>query len=241
VILDHHLEATQNQPAFSYLAAHGVQVKWASPSWPAFHIKMVCVDATTCSVLTLNLTSRYYANTRDFAINDANPADVAAMEGTFTADFQGAPTTPPAGTDLIWSPGSSDRLTSLIGSASSELLIYNEELGDPAIVGALVAAARRGVTVKVVMTDESSWTTSFSTLSSAGVEVRVYHGEVPIYIHAKAISVDGKEVFVGSENFSRTSLESNRELGAVATDPATVSAVDHTFAADFSGAQPWGG
>jgi phosphatidylserine/phosphatidylglycerophosphate/cardiolipin synthase-like enzyme len=241
VILDHHQEVTQNQPAFSYLAAHQVQVKWASPSWPAFHIKMVCVDAATCSVLTLNLTSRYYANTRDFAIGDANPADVAAMEGTFAADFEGSPTTPPAGTDLIWSPGSSARFTSLIASASSELLIYNEEMGDPTIVAALASAARRGVTVKVVMTDEPSWGTAFSMLSAAGVQVRVYHGEVPIYIHAKVISVDGKEAFVGSENFSRTSLEANRELGVVTSDPASVSAVDLTFAADFSAAQPWGG
>lgn len=241
VILGHHQESIQNQPAFSYLAAHRVSVRWAPPAWPAFHIKMICVDAATCWVLTLNLTSRYYANTRDFAIRDANPADVGAMEGTFTADFEGSPTTPPAGTDLIWSPGSSARLTGLIASASSDLLVYNEEMSDPSIVAALAAVVRRGVTVKVVMTDEPSWGPDFSALTAAGVQVRVYHGEVPIYVHAKMISVDGKEAFVGSENFSRASLEANRELGVVVTDPATVSAVDLTFGADFSRAQPWGG
>ena len=240
VILDHHREATRNQPAFSYLAAHRVQVEWAPSTWPAFHIKMICVDAATCSVLTLNLTSRYYPNTRDLAVSDSNPADVSAMERTFAADFDGSSTVPAAGTDLVWSPGSSAGLTALIASATSELLIYNEEMSDPAIVASLASAARRGVAVKVVMTDEPSWAPDFSSLAAARVQVRVYQGESPIYIHAKMISVDQKEVFVGSENFSRASLDDNRELGVVVTDAATVSSANRTFAVDFAGARPWG-
>jgi cardiolipin synthase len=240
VILDHRREATQNQPALSYLAAHRVQVEWAPPPWPAFHLKMICVDDATCWVLTLNLTSRYYANTRDLAVSDADPADVAAMEGTFTADFDGS-SAAAAGTDLVWSPGSAAGLTSLIASATSELLIYNEEMSDPAIVASLASAARRGVDVKVVMTDAPSWAPDFSLLAAAGVQVRLYQGESPIYIHAKMISVDQREVFVGSENFSRASLDDNRELGVVVSDVATVSSADRTFAVDFAGARPWAG
>lgn len=241
VILDHGLEASQNQPAYSYLAAHGVQVRWAPPSFRAFHIKAFCVDNSVCSVMTLNLTSRYYVNTRDFAVTDSNPADVASVEATFTADFDGTPTTPPTGTDLIWSPGSSAGLTSLIGSATSELLVYNEEMSDPAMVASLAAASRRGVVVKVVMTDQSSWKPEFSTLTAAGVQVRVFHGETPIYIHAKMIVADRREAFIGSENFSRASLDTNRELGVVLSDPAVVSAAVSTFAADFATAPPWAG
>ncbi len=241
VILDHNLEATQNQPAYSYLSAHGIQVRWAPGSFPAFHIKMFCIDSSVCSVMTLNLTSRYYANTRDFAVTDSTPADVASMEATFTADFDGVSTTPAAASDLIWSPGSSAGLNALIGSATSELLVYNEEMSDPTVVASLSAAARRGVVVKVVMTDQSSWSPEFSTLTAAGVQVRVFHGETPIYIHAKMIVADRKEAFIGSENFSRSSLDANRELGLSITDPAIVSAADATFAADFAGAQPWAG
>ncbi len=241
VILDHGPEATQNQPAYSYLAAHGVEVRWAPRTFAAFHVKAFCVDNSACSVMTLNLTSRYYVNTRDFAVADSNPADVASVEATFTADFDGTPTTPSAGTDLIWSPGSSAGLASLIGSATSELLVYNEEMSDPTIVAALAAASRRGVVVKVVMTDQSSWKPEFSTLKAAGVQVRVFHGETPIYIHAKMIVADRKVAFIGSENFSRASLDSNRELGVALGDPAVVSAASSTFAADFAAAQPWTG
>jgi phosphatidylserine/phosphatidylglycerophosphate/cardiolipin synthase-like enzyme len=34
----------------------------------------------------------------------------------------------------------------------------------------------------------------------------------PVYMHAKML-VGGSEAFVGSENFSRTSLQDNREIG----------------------------
>ena len=132
-------------------------------------------------------------------------------------------------------------LTSLIGSATSELLVYNEEMSDPTVVASLAAAARRGVVVKVVMTDETSWSKEFSTLTAAGVQVRVFHGETPIYIHAKMIVADRKAAFIGSENFSKSSLDNNRELGLTVPDPVIVAAADATFAADFAGAQPWTG
>ncbi|MBU2739998.1 phospholipase D-like domain-containing protein, partial [Acidithiobacillus concretivorus] len=48
-------------------------------------------------------------------------------------------------------------------------------------------------------------------LRAHGVQVRLMAVK-PIYMHAKAV-ISGNEAFVGSENFSVTSLESNREIG----------------------------
>jgi phosphatidylserine/phosphatidylglycerophosphate/cardiolipin synthase-like enzyme len=46
-------------------------------------------------------------------------------------------------------------------------------------------------------------------------------------------------MFVGSENFSRTSLDDNRELGLIISDPAVLSAMARTFAADFRNGKHW--
>ena len=46
-------------------------------------------------------------------------------------------------------------------------------------------------------------------------------------------------MFVGSENFSRTSLDDNRELGLIIADPAVLSAMAKTFAADFQHGKHW--
>jgi cardiolipin synthase A/B len=239
VILDQRLERARNQAAFTYLAGHGVAARWAPDADYTFHIKAVCVDGARCAVMTLNLTSRYYATTRDFAVVDTDRADMAAIEETFAGDFGGHPGVPSAAADLVWSPGSTAALADLIGSANHTVLVYNEELSDPTTVAALAAAARRGVRVEVVMTYQSSWVRNFDVLASAGAQVHVLYGERPVYIHAKMIWVDGKRVFLGSENLSVASLTRNRELGLISTDPTLLQAAEQTFEHDAASARIW--
>jgi cardiolipin synthase len=239
VILDQRLERARNQAAFTYLSAHGVAVRWAPDADTTFHIKSVCVDGARCAVMTLNLTARYYATTRDFAVMDSDQADVAAIEGTFAADFGGHPGVPGSGADLVWSPGSTAALADLIGTASHTVLVYNEELSDPTTVETLAAAARRGVHVEIVMTYQSAWVRNFDALAAAGAQIRVLYGEQPVYIHAKMIWVDGRRVFLGSENLSVASLTRNRELGLISTDPAILQATEQTFEHDAASARIW--
>jgi phosphatidylserine/phosphatidylglycerophosphate/cardiolipin synthase-like enzyme len=239
VILDQRLERAHNQAAFTYLSAHGVEVRWAPDTVDAFHIKSICVDGARCAVMTLNLTSRYCATTRDFAVVDAEKADVTAIEQTFANDFDDHPWVPAPGADLVWSPGSAPELVGLIGSARHTVLVYNEELSDPTALDALTEAARRGVRVEVVMTYASSWVRSFDSLTSAGAQVHVLYGEHPLYIHAKMIWVDGRRVFLGSENLSAASLTWNRELGLISSDPSILRATERTFDHDAAGARTW--
>jgi phosphatidylserine/phosphatidylglycerophosphate/cardiolipin synthase-like enzyme len=113
-------------------------------------------------------------------------------------------------------------------------------MADSAITSALCNVARRRVQVRVVMTDEDSWREAFDALAACGVQVRTYAADAPLYIHAKEILVDGREAFVGSQNFSWTSLQDNRELGIVTFARVIVSRLGQTFASDFRGASPFG-
>ncbi|MGA7420666.1 MAG: phospholipase D-like domain-containing protein [Acidimicrobiales bacterium] len=239
VVLDQHQERAHNQAAFGYLTARGVAVRWAPTGDNTFHIKCICVDATRCAVMTLNLVSRYYATTRDFAVVDSDRADVRAIEQTFAGDFGGHPAVPAPATDMVWSPGSTAALADLIAGANRTPLVYNEELRDPTTVDALVSAARRGVRVEVLMTYQPSWVPNFDSLATAGARVHVLHGEHPVYVHAKMIWVDGQRVFLGSENLSTASLAWNRELGLISTDPAIVRATEQTFERDAAEAPIW--
>ncbi len=90
------------------------------------------------------------------------------------------------------------------------------------------------------MTRDSEWTSHFDALSAAGVAVRTYADSSSVlYIHAKAIVVDGRQAFVGSENFSTASLDYNRELGLITGAPGVVATVAATLAGDWAGATPW--
>jgi cardiolipin synthase len=226
-----------NEPDFSQLASNGVQVRWA-PTGTIFHQKTITIDDRTSVIMTLNLTSEYYSTTRDFAVVTTDPPDVAAIEQVFDSDWtnSGAPATGPTGQNLMWSPGAEAGIVSVIDSAHHSLLVENEEMDDPAVTSAFESAAGRGVDVDLVMTYSSSWVDAFDDLTSAGVHVRTYAPDASLYIHAKVMVADDTTMFLGSQNFSASSLDDNRELGIITSDASLVTPVDQTVASDFAGA-----
>jgi cardiolipin synthase A/B len=244
VILDQHLEKARNRSAYHYLAAHGVHVRWG-PAGTTCHQKTLTVDGATSVIMTGNLVTGDYPGTRDFAVIDTGHADVAAIQATFNADFAGHAITPPDGTDLVWSPTNAQAtVLSVINGATRTLAVEDEEMDDPAVTGALAAAARRGVNVRVTMTADPEWDQAFTTLARAGVHIRLYPDDSSaLYIHAKAIVADaglpGQQVLVGSQNFSVASLDYNRELGIRTRDPAVVAAISAALTKDYQGATPY--
>jgi cardiolipin synthase A/B len=230
-----------NTPAFRYLKDGGVQVRWAPSEFTLTHEKAIVVDSSEAAVMTLNLTSRYYVSSRDFAVFDTQPADVRAIASTFSADWSGTSVAAGAGSgDLLWSPGAQVGLLALINSAKQTIDLEAEEMDDAAIEAALAAAAHRGVAVRIVMTADTSWTTAFTALAAAGVQIRLYPQDASLYIHAKLILVDGARLFLGSQNLSVASLRYNRELGIVTSDPTVIAGITPTFESDFAGGETFG-
>lgn len=123
-----------------------------------------------------------------------------------------------------------------IADSSGFLLRNPEEMADMNVVKALIDAAERGISVNIDMTYSDQWQRAFEELTTAGVHVRTYDPKALLYIHAKMILVDGARAFVGSENFSQDSLDYNRELGIVLTDPKIIAALAATFDSDWKSA-----
>ncbi len=193
--------------------------------------------------MTGNLDSTYYSSDRDYGVFDSDVADVGAIEQVFNADYAKTSVTPSDGDDLVWSPTDSQtRLLALINGAQHSLDVEELEFGDTALVNAIVAAEQRGVTVRVVGMNPSSYQSEFQQVVAAGGRVVTYDG-TGLYIHAKAIVADygtaTAKVFAGSENFSDNSLNHNRELGLIVSDAGVLGGVETTFGADFAGGTPF--
>jgi cardiolipin synthase len=224
-----------NRAADAYLAAHRVHVRYAPRYFALTHQKTLTVDGTTAVITTLNFDGEY-ATTRDFAVIDRQPADVHAIVATFDDDYAAKRTTPSSGTgDLIWSPGAAPAFLSAIGGARHSIEVENEEMAYGPATDALCAAARRGVDVRIVMTYASDWRAAFDQLDGCGAHIRLYHGQ-RYYIHAKLLVVDGREALLGSQNFSTTSLDDNRELSIRVTNATLVDQLAGAFESDYAGA-----
>ncbi|MNU06480.1 cardiolipin synthetase [compost metagenome] len=56
------------------------------------------------------------------------------------------------------------------------------------------------------------------------------------HLHAKAIVVDGKAMYLGSVNLTTNSMDNNRELGLLVKTPDLVTTVARTIEKDWAGA-----
>ena len=244
VILDHRARSV-NSHAYSYFRSHGVAVTWSSSDYRYTHQKTVIIDGTKAVIMTANLTSRYYATSRDFLVTDTERADVSAITAVFNADFAKKTVHPGDGNDLVWSPtDSQDQLIALINGATSSLRIYSEEMGDRTVEKALIRAAKRGVDVQVCGENESGeYDSAFAKLARAGIRISYYSSSTGFYIHGKVVEADygtaHAKIFIGSENFSNTSLNQNRELGLIISSHPVMSAIAGTFASDFRNGKHW--
>ena len=237
---------TVNQAAYNDLKANGVDVRWAW-SGTLWHQKSVIRDGDAAAVMTCNLYAPYYPIVRDYAVITDNSATASGMEATFNNDWNKTKSPPtkgvvPKGSELIWSPGAQPGLINLINSARPGTTLYaeDEQLDSQPIEQAFIAAAKRGVTVDLTMTYSSSYVEGFKTLAAGGVHVSLYQPNAPIYIHAKAISVNNDTVYVGSSNFTTAMTDQNRNVGIITTDPEVVRGITSTMASDFAGATPYG-
>ncbi len=245
VILDQK-EKTTNTAAYNQLnAATNCSAAWSNPAFTYTHEKSFVVDGTTAAIMSLNLTSKYYNTTRDFALVETDPADVSAVEATFNTDFNSTTSfsyQPGAGDDLIWSPTTATAdLLGIISGATKTLLVENEEMNATNIVSALEATCKRGVAVNITLTDSKSDEPNYQSLEAAGCGVHTYpNTPTGLYIHAKVLVADyglaAQHVYMGSINFSTTSMTKNRELGLYVTDSAAAGLLQQTLTADYAGA-----
>ncbi|HVA90053.1 MAG TPA: phospholipase D-like domain-containing protein [Chloroflexota bacterium] len=220
-----------NQSAYDQLDAAGISVHWASRRYTLTHEKSMVIDGATAYILTLNFTASAFTKNREFGIVDQNSTDVATTEAIFNADWVGKPYVNHDPNLLLSPVDSRMKLLALIGRARHTLDAYAEEVQDPGLETALVAAAKRGVTVRLISNaGDRSNTRGIARVQAGRVAV---HLVTAPYIHAKLVLVDGKWAFVGSENISAASLDRNRELGVLVRDAGALSSLAATFESDW--------
>ncbi len=243
VILDRQHQS-EDGSAYNSLTSAGVGVVWSSSAFVYTHQKTITVDGTESLILTGNLTSQYYTTSRDYGVFTDDTRDVASIEKVFNADYAGTSITPTDGDHLLWSPTDSrNRLLTVINGATKTLDVEELEFSDPTVINAIVARAKAGVRVRVVLETPSDYSSEVSEVKAAGGTVVGYSDPNGFYIHAKAMVADyglsTQQVEAGSMNLSSNSLDSNRELGIILTGTGVAESVattiETTFNSDYAG------
>lgn len=221
---------------FGRLATSGIDIRWGNPTFRFSHIKAMVIDGEAALIMNQNLTRSAFDGNRELNVMTTRPTEVAQVAALFEADWERT-AEPPAGSLIVSPTTSRGTMIGLIDGARRSLDLYAEVVRDRQMIDGLIAAAGRGVQVRLVMTGtaDDDNAEERAELARAGVAVRLARGP---YIHAKMILADGTQAFVGSQNLTATSLDLNRELGIVLDDRTSVRRAAETFAADFGAGTP---
>lgn len=228
-----------NQKYMDRLKAAGADVIWSDAQFQYMHAKVIIVDGAEAVISTGNYAAFRMNIERNFAIRDADPADVDVLVKLFDADFtRKAPDL--TCTRLLVSPvNAKQRLLDFIASAKTELLVESMQLADNDVRDALAARKAAGVEVRVLLADPS-WITANTDaatfLAAHGIEAR--HMKTP-GVHVKALVADNKVAYAGSINLSWTSLTKNREVGLLLTEPSNITSMHATLSTDWQSATPF--
>ena len=225
------------QEVFDTLVTIGADVKWSPDAFTFSHAKYMIVDERALVVTNQNFTGAGFSSNREFGVITTDPAYVTEAVQIFHADWNGF-AGPPAFQHLVVSPvNSRQTILDMINSSTVSVWMYAEVLRDKDVTTALDNAVSRGVNVRLRVTSSADEEDApyFLDVLDHGVEVRVLNSP---YVHSKALIIDGTAVLIGSQNYSFTSLNLNREVGIVLTDAASLEIVGSTFLRDWSRAEP---
>ena len=176
-----------------------------------YHAKYV-VNGHEAEIGTANMDwSGLGGRNREYLYDTANPTVVQAVQAVFNADWSRQMA--PAWTHrvLVLSPGTSAAQILKVINQPGPIDVESEELGPYRPILDALAAKGRDLRMILPASINREDRRNVAFLQQHGCQVRLLP-EKPIYMHAKMI-VGRSLAFIGSENFTQTSIESNRELG----------------------------
>ncbi|MFB6094141.1 MAG: phosphatidylserine/phosphatidylglycerophosphate/cardiolipin synthase family protein [Halanaeroarchaeum sp.] len=176
--------------------------------------------------------------------------------GTYPTRFRGTRSTASA-VDLLVAPDNAESaLTDLLAGADRSIRIQQVSIDpDGPLLARTIAAARRGVDVRVLL--GGAWyverenealvrnLTRLADREDLPIRARVVEPRSRFdHVHVKGVIVDERTVVVGSVNWNPHSLRENREVAVAVHDGALAGYYGRIFRADWRGAAwrlTWGG
>jgi phosphatidylserine/phosphatidylglycerophosphate/cardiolipin synthase-like enzyme len=203
------------------LLAAGITVSRTADDLVRYHGKLMIVDDKILHVYGFNFTSLDMLKSRSFGVITKNEKLVNEASKLFMADFDRLTYTP-AYERLVVSPENArERLGRFISGARKQLLIYDPQVSDDAMLRLITERIKAGVDVRILGRVEPKW----------NVKSEKFPGK---RLHIRAIIRDGKRGFVGSQSLRRLELEKRREVGVIVTDVSVVKQMQEIFEKDWA-------
>ncbi len=204
------------------LLAAGVTVARTADDLARYHSKFIIIDRKELFVLGYNFTYLDIEHTRSFGIITTTPKLVAEAVKLFEADTKRQPYTG-GQPDFVVSPvNARNQLASFIRGARKQLLIYDPEISDEAMIRLLEERAKAGVEIRVIGRMPRS-RTNFQVRKLGNMR-----------LHTRTLIRDGKQAFIGSQSLRELELSARREVGIIFRESKIVARLARIFEEDWA-------
>jgi phosphatidylserine/phosphatidylglycerophosphate/cardiolipin synthase-like enzyme len=200
----------------------GITVARTADDLVRYHDKFLIIDRRELFVLSFNFTHLDIDHSRCFGLVTTDAKLVAEAVKLFEADTKRQPYVSGLSNFVVSPVNARKELTAFIRGAKKELLIYDPEISDPAILRLLDARAQANVEIKII-----------GRISRSNPKLVIRKLSI-MRLHTRTIVRDGSHAFVGSQSLREMELGSRREVGIIFRDKKIVSVLAKTFQDDWA-------
>jgi cardiolipin synthase len=199
----------------------GITVARTADDLVRYHDKFLIIDRRELFLLSFNFTHLDIDHSRCFGLVTTNSKLVAEAVKLFEADTKRQPYVAGLASFIVSPVNARKQLTAFLQGAKKQLLIYDPEISDPAIMRILDARAQAGVDIKLI-----------GRISRANSKLQVRKLSI-MRLHTRTIIRDGSQAFIGSQSLRELELGSRREVGIIFRDKKIVGTVAKIFNDDW--------
>ena len=204
-----------------HLLEGGVTVSRTADDLVRYHAKMMIIDNRILHIYGFNFTILDMEKSRSFGIITRHKRLVSEAMKLFEADFERQPYTPGYDRFVVSPENARERLAAFLKGARKQLLIYDPQVCDDAMLRVITERIKAGVEVKIIGSVEAKW----------NIRAEPFPGK---RMHVRAMVRDGKRAFIGSQSLRRLEREKRREVGVIMTDRVVIGQLQQFFALDWS-------
>lgn len=240
VVLEHspYLAVMLNQKHFKELQEKGINIVWSNAkNYALNHSKIMLIDDELV-LSSGNFTYSTFAHNRDLFVITKDKNIVNIFTEIFNKDFEWEEFQI-YDDNIILSPYSSrTKFTKMIEQAGNSVQIYAQYLKDKKLFEIIKKKAESWIKVEIILS--KNWYKQYSEEKNIPLSFKIRENlsisaiNNKAKMHSKAILIDNKYLFIGSINFSTSSIDSNREMWLLLVNEDIIQKFLEVFKKDSS-------
>lgn len=222
-----------NDKHYEALKESWIPVKWSDPlNYALNHSKFLVIDEKSF-VSTGNYSYASFTSNRDIFLEIRHPEIVWELAILFEHDYNHEPfgVMHP---NIVLSPDNSrQKIEGLFQAAQEGIDMYFPYISDTKLLELLIETAERWIDIRFIIWDDARENSHEEIQRLQDAWVEIFFMKKP-KLHAKTILMDREILYVWSVNFSRHSMDFNREVGLLLKDRLIIDDYMKLFEYDIS-------